>query len=167
MFNNFLRLAEIKAVLEGRGFRPNFLVKVWIDLSYRYFSPYSPHRTNCNALDLLLAANTDDCFFLSVLDAPSAKNQVSRVVTATMVHQRVWFDKAFMHLLAQNATLRLIASASVLSWSQQQVFLNVKRSNRFSLSVYQMGQRVSRLYSIDKRSNTAAILLVGSIGIDG
>jgi hypothetical protein len=26
MFNNFLRLAEIKAVLEGRGFRPNFLV---------------------------------------------------------------------------------------------------------------------------------------------
>ena len=26
MFNNFLRLAEIKAVLEGRGFRPNFWV---------------------------------------------------------------------------------------------------------------------------------------------
>jgi hypothetical protein len=26
MFNNSLRLAEIKAVLEGRGFRPNFLV---------------------------------------------------------------------------------------------------------------------------------------------
>jgi hypothetical protein len=40
------------------------LVKVWIDLSYRYFSPYSPHRTNCNALDLLLGANTEDCFFL-------------------------------------------------------------------------------------------------------
>jgi hypothetical protein len=50
-------------------------------------------------------------FFLSVLDAPSAKNQVSTVVTATMVHQRVWFDKAFMHLLAQNATLQLIPSA--------------------------------------------------------
>jgi len=40
------------------------LVKVWINLSYRYFSPYSPHRTNCNALDLLLGANTEDCFFL-------------------------------------------------------------------------------------------------------
>ncbi len=65
-----------------------------------------------------------------------------------MVHQRVWFDKAFMHLLAQNATLRLIPSASVLWWSQQQVFLNVKRANRFFLSVYQMGQRVSRLYLI-------------------
>jgi hypothetical protein len=78
-------------------------------------------------------------FFLSVLDAPSAKNQVSTVVTATMVHQRVWFDKAFMHLLAQNATLQLIASASVLWWSQQQVFLNLKPANRFSLSVYQMG----------------------------
>jgi hypothetical protein len=64
-----------------------------------------------------------------------------------MVHQRVWFDKAFMHLLAQNATLRLIPSA-VLWWSQQQVFLNVKRANRFFLSVYQMGQRVSRLYLI-------------------
>jgi len=87
------------------------LVKVWIDLPYRYFSPYSPHRTNCKALDLLLAANTEDCFFLSVLDAPSAKNQVSRVVTATMVPQRVGFDKAFMHLLAQNATLQLIPSA--------------------------------------------------------
>ena len=87
------------------------LVKLWINLSYRYFSPYSPHRTNCNALDLLLAANTEDCFFLSFLDAPSAKNQVSTVVTATMVHQRVGFDKAFMHLRAQNATLRLIASA--------------------------------------------------------
>jgi hypothetical protein len=56
-----------------------------------------------------------------------------------MVHQRVWFDKAFMHLLAQNATLQLIASASVLWWSQQQVFLNLKPANRFSLSVYQMG----------------------------
>jgi hypothetical protein len=55
-----------------------------------------------------------------------------------MVHQRVWFDKAFMHLLAQNATLRLIPSASVLWWSQQQVFLNVKRANKFFLSVYQM-----------------------------
>jgi hypothetical protein len=65
-----------------------------------------------------------------------------------MVHQRVWFDKAFMHLLAKNATLRLIPSASVLWWSQQQVFLNVKPANRFSLSVYQMGQRVSRLYLI-------------------
>jgi transposase len=42
----------------------------------------------------------------------------------------------------------LIASASVLWWSQQQVFLNVKRANRFSLSVYQMGQRVPRLYLI-------------------
>jgi hypothetical protein len=128
------------------------LVKVWINLSYRYFSPYSPQWTNCNALALLLCANTEDCFFLSVLDAPSAKNQVSTVVTATMVHQRVGFDKAFMHLLAQNATLRLIASASVLWWSHQQVFLNVKRANRFSLSVYQMGQRVSRLYSIACRS---------------
>ena len=122
------------------------LVKVWINLSYRYFSPYSPQRTNCNALDLLLAANTEDCFFLSVLDAPSAKNQGSRVVTATMVHQRVWFNKAFMPRQGENATLRLIASASVLWWSQQQVFLNVKRANRFSLAVYQMGQRVSRLY---------------------
>jgi len=28
MFNNSLRLAEIKAALEGRGFRPNFLVKI-------------------------------------------------------------------------------------------------------------------------------------------
>ena len=65
-----------------------------------------------------------------------------------MVHQRAWFDKAFMHLQTQNATLRFIPSASVLWWSQQQVFLNVKRANRFSLSVYQMGQRVSRLYSI-------------------
>jgi hypothetical protein len=65
-----------------------------------------------------------------------------------MVHQRVGFDKAFMHLQVQNATLRLIASASVLWWSQQQVFLNVKPANRFSLSVYQMGQRVSRLYLI-------------------
>jgi len=65
-----------------------------------------------------------------------------------MVHPRVWFDKAFMHLLAQNATLRLIPSASVLWWSQQQVFLNVKRANRFSLAVYRMGQRVSRLYLI-------------------
>jgi hypothetical protein len=65
-----------------------------------------------------------------------------------MVHQRVWFDKAFMHLLTQNATLPLIPSASVLWWSQQQVFLNVKRANRFFLSVYQMGQRVSRLYLI-------------------
>jgi len=36
----------------------------------------------------------------------------------------------------------------VLWWSQQQVFLNVKRANRFSLSVYQMGQRVPRLYLI-------------------
>jgi putative transposase len=36
----------------------------------------------------------------------------------------------------------------VLWWSQQQVFLNVKRANRFSVSVYQMGQRVSRLYLI-------------------
>jgi len=35
-----------------------------------------------------------------------------------------------------------------LWWSQQQVFLNVKRANRFFLSVYQMGQRVSRLYLI-------------------
>ena len=65
-----------------------------------------------------------------------------------MVHQEAWFDKAFMHLQTQNATLRLIPSASVLWWSQQQVFLNVKPANRFSLSVYQMGQRVSRLYSI-------------------
>jgi hypothetical protein len=65
-----------------------------------------------------------------------------------MVHQRVWFDKAFRHLLAQNATLRLIPSASVLWWSQQQVFLNVKPANRFFLSVCHMGQRVSRLYSI-------------------
>lgn len=65
-----------------------------------------------------------------------------------MVHQRAWFDKAFMHLQTENATLGLIPSASVLWWSQQQVFLNVKRANRFSLSVYQMGQRVSRLYSI-------------------
>jgi hypothetical protein len=86
------------------------------------------------------------------LDAPSAKNQVSTVVTATIVHQRVWFDKAFMHLLAQNTTLRLIPSASLLWWSQQQVFLNVKRANRFFLSVYQMGQRVSRLYLIACRS---------------
>jgi hypothetical protein len=73
------------------------------------------------------------------LDAPSAKNLVSTVVTATMVHQRVWFDKALMHLRAQNTTLRLIPSASVLWWSQQQVFLNVKPANRFFLSVYQMG----------------------------
>jgi hypothetical protein len=58
-----------------------------------------------------------------------------------MVHQRVWFDKAFMHLLVQHATLRSIASASVLWWSQQQVFLNVKRANRFFLSAYQMGQQ--------------------------
>ena len=65
-----------------------------------------------------------------------------------MVHPRVGFDKAFMHLLAQNATLRLIASASVLWWSQPQVLLNVKRANRFSLAVYHMGQRVSRLYWI-------------------
>jgi transposase len=36
----------------------------------------------------------------------------------------------------------------VLWWSQQQVFLNLKRANRFSLSVYQMGQRVPRLYLI-------------------
>jgi len=36
----------------------------------------------------------------------------------------------------------------VLWWSQQQVFLNVKRANRFSLSVYQRGQRVPRLYLI-------------------
>jgi putative transposase len=36
----------------------------------------------------------------------------------------------------------------VLRWSQQQVFLNVKPANRFSLSFYQMEQRVSRLYSI-------------------
>jgi hypothetical protein len=27
IFNNFLHLVEIKAVLEGRGFRPNFLGK--------------------------------------------------------------------------------------------------------------------------------------------
>jgi hypothetical protein len=40
----------------------------------------------------------------------------------------------------------LIASASVLWWSQQQVFLKLKRANRFSLAVYQMGQRVPRLY---------------------
>ena len=40
------------------------LVKVWINLSYGYFSPYSPQRTNCNALDLLLGANTEDCLFL-------------------------------------------------------------------------------------------------------
>ena len=40
------------------------LVKVWINLSYGYFSPYSPQRTNCNALDILLGANTEDCFFL-------------------------------------------------------------------------------------------------------
>jgi transposase len=33
-------------------------------------------------------------------------------------------------------------------WSQEQVFLNMKRANRFSFSVYQMGQRVSRLYLI-------------------
>ena len=33
-------------------------------------------------------------------------------------------------------------------WSPEQVFLNMKRANRFSLSVYQMGQRVSRLYLI-------------------
>jgi hypothetical protein len=33
MFNNFLRLAEIKAVLEGRGFRPNFLVNTLSQLS--------------------------------------------------------------------------------------------------------------------------------------
>ena len=39
------------------------LVKVWINLSYRYFTPYSPDRTNCNALYLLLRANTEDCFF--------------------------------------------------------------------------------------------------------
>ena len=32
--------------------------------------------------------------------------------------------------------------------SQEQVFLNMKRANWFSLSVYQMGQRVSRLYLI-------------------
>ena len=106
-----------KAVLEGRGFRPKFLmkvaqlVKVWINLSYGYFSPYSPHRKNCNALDLLLAANAEDCFFLISPDTPSAKNQVSTIVTATMVHQRVWFDKAFMHLRAENATLPLIPSA--------------------------------------------------------
>jgi transposase len=36
----------------------------------------------------------------------------------------------------------------VLWWSQQQVFLNLKRANRFSLSVYQMGQRVPPLYLI-------------------
>jgi transposase len=36
----------------------------------------------------------------------------------------------------------------VLWWSQQQGFLKVKRANRFSLSVYQMGQRVPRLYLI-------------------
>jgi hypothetical protein len=87
------------------------LVKVWINLSYGYFSPYSPHRKNCNALDLLLAANAEDCFFLISPDTPSAKNQVSTIVTATMVHQRVWFDKAFMHLRAENATLPLIPSA--------------------------------------------------------
>jgi len=33
-------------------------------------------------------------------------------------------------------------------WSQEQVFLNMKRANRLSFSVYQMGQRVSRLYLI-------------------
>jgi hypothetical protein len=52
------------------------LVKVWINISYRYFTPYSPDKTNCNALFLLLRANTEDGFFLSVLDAPSVKNQV-------------------------------------------------------------------------------------------
>jgi transposase len=36
----------------------------------------------------------------------------------------------------------------VLWWSQQQVFLKVERANKFSLAVYQMGQRVRRLYSI-------------------
>jgi len=40
----------------------------------------------------------------------------------------------------------------VLWWSQQQVFLNVKGANRFSLSVYQMGQRVPRLYLLACRS---------------
>ena len=40
----------------------------------------------------------------------------------------------------------------VLWWSQQQVFLKVKRANRFSVSVYQMGQRVPRLYLIAYRS---------------
>ena len=53
-----------------------------------------------------------------------------------MVHPRVWFDKAFMHLQTQNATLRLIPWASVLWWSQQQVFLNVKRAKQvFSLGL--------------------------------
>jgi hypothetical protein len=47
-----------------------------------------------------------------------------------MIHPSVRFDKAFMG--AENATLRLIPSASVLWWSQQQVFLKVKRANRFS-----------------------------------
>jgi hypothetical protein len=42
------------------------LVEVWINLSYRYFTRYSRDRTNCNALDLLLGKNTEDCFFFNL-----------------------------------------------------------------------------------------------------
>ena len=77
-------------------------------------------------------------FFLSVLDAPSAKNQVSTVVTATVVHQRAWFDKAFMHLQTQNATLRLIPSAwccgghsSKFSWTWSEQTGSLFRSTRW------------------------------------
>ena len=123
------------------------LVRVWINLSYRYFTPYSPDRTNCNSLDLLLWANTEDCFFNQswTRHPPQTWFQQLRL-------QR-WFitGSGFTKPSCSKGRKRHTAVDSfglVLWWSQQQVLLNVKRSNRFSLSVYQMGQRVSRLYLI-------------------
>jgi len=51
----------------------------------------------------------------------------------------------------------------VLWWSQQQVFLKVKRANRFSHSVYQMGQRVPRLYLLACRSSDSGSRFLQSV----
>ncbi|NQE36815.1 hypothetical protein [Microcoleus asticus] len=123
------------------------LVKVWINLSYRYFTPYSPDRTNCNALDLLLWANTEDCFFNLSWTRHPLKTWFQQLplqrwfITASGLTKPSCSKGRKRHTAVD--TFGLVAW-----WSQQQVLLNVKRANRFSLSVYQIGQRVSRLYLI-------------------
>jgi len=48
MFNNYLRLAEIKAVLEGRGFRPNFLVNDNISITPGVWILVNPENDSRN-----------------------------------------------------------------------------------------------------------------------